>query len=59
MAFVCIENSCRNQLAEALARLHNPGDFEIYSAGSRPSGKVPEKAIAKRPPPLFAAALAL
>lgn len=46
IAFICVENSCRSQLAEALARMHNPGDFEIYSAGSRPSGKVHEKAVA-------------
>ncbi|MFQ3580644.1 MAG: arsenate reductase ArsC [Chloracidobacterium sp.] len=46
IVFVCIENSCRSQLAEAFARIHNPGGFEIHSAGSRPSGRVNEKAIA-------------
>ncbi|MCI0451434.1 MAG: arsenate reductase ArsC [Candidatus Latescibacteria bacterium] len=43
--FVCIENSCRSQIAEAFARMHGPG-VEAYSAGSKPSGKVNEKAIA-------------
>jgi arsenate reductase len=38
--FVCIENSCRSQMAEALARLYAPDLIEAYSAGSRPSGQV-------------------
>jgi arsenate reductase len=43
--FVCIENSCRSQMAEAFARMHAAG-VKAYSAGSRPSGNVNEKAIA-------------
>ena len=43
--FVCIENSCRSQIAEAFAHMHGAG-VEAYSAGSRPSGSVNEKAIA-------------
>jgi len=43
--FVCVENSCRSQLAEAFARLQGRGVLESYSAGSRPSGKVSPKAI--------------
>jgi len=42
--FVCVENSCRSQMAEAFARMHGRG-VEAYSAGSKPSGKVNEKAI--------------
>jgi arsenate reductase len=38
--FVCIENSCRSQMAEGWARKLNDGQWEIRSAGSRPSGKV-------------------
>lgn len=45
LLFVCIENSCRSQIAEAFARIHGDGKLEIYSAGSRPSGKVNPKAI--------------
>ncbi|MEK6683536.1 MAG: arsenate reductase ArsC [Nitrospirota bacterium] len=45
LLFVCVENSCRSQIAEAFARIHGKGDFEIYSAGSRPSGRVNPKAI--------------
>lgn len=43
--FVCVENSCRSQIAEAFARIHGGGDVEAYSAGSRPSGVVNSKAI--------------
>jgi arsenate reductase (thioredoxin) len=44
--FVCVENSCRSQLAEAFARLHGGADVEAHSAGSRPSGRVNPKAVA-------------
>ena len=43
--FVCVENSCRSQMAEAFANMHGKGKLEVYSAGSRASGKVNEKAI--------------
>ena len=44
--FVCVENSCRSQIAEAFARMHGAGAIEPYSAGSKPSGQVHPKAIA-------------
>ena len=43
--FVCIENACRSQIAEAFARLHGGAGIEAYSAGSRPSGAINPKAI--------------
>jgi arsenate reductase len=43
--FVCIENSNRSQMAEAFAKIHGKGKVEVYSSGSRPSGKVNPKAI--------------
>ena len=43
--FVCIENSCRSQIAEAFAKIHGAGKVEAYSSGSRPSGKVNPRAI--------------
>jgi len=43
--FVCIENSCRSQLAEAFADMHGSGAVEAYSGGSKPSGIVNPKAI--------------
>src|SRR5437899_12755427 len=43
--FVCVENSCRSQIAEAFARMHGAGAIEPYSAGSKPAGQVDPKAI--------------
>jgi len=43
--FVCVENSCRSQMAEAFAHMHGAGVVEAYSSGSRPSGKVNPRAI--------------
>ena len=43
--FVCVENSCRSQMAEAFAKIHGKGIIEVYSSGSRPSGIVNPKAI--------------
>jgi arsenate reductase (thioredoxin) len=43
--FVCIENSCRSQMAEAFAKIHGAGKLEAYSSGSKPSGKVNPRAI--------------
>lgn len=43
--FVCVENSCRSQMAEGFARHYGKDRVEVYSAGSKPSGKVNETAI--------------
>jgi protein-tyrosine-phosphatase len=43
--FVCVENSCRSQLAEAFAKIYGQGVIQAYSSGSRPSGTVNPKAI--------------
>lgn len=43
--FVCVENSCRSQMAEGFARLLGADSVEAYSAGSRPSGTVNPRAI--------------
>jgi protein-tyrosine-phosphatase len=45
LLFVCVENSCRSQMAEAFAHIHGGADVEAFSAGSRPSGVVNPKAI--------------
>ena len=44
--FVCVENSCRSQLAEAISNHLFSNHLKAFSAGSRPSGKVNPKAIA-------------
>ena len=43
--FVCVENSCRSQIAEALAKKTSPHKFDFYSAGSKPSGIINPMAI--------------
>ena len=45
LLFVCVENSCRSQMAEAFARMLGSDDVEAYSAGSSPSGIVNPMAI--------------
>lgn len=42
LLFVCIENSCRSQLAQGFARA---AGCQAYSAGSRPSGQVNPLAV--------------
>jgi arsenate reductase len=44
--FVCVENSCRSQMAEGFARGLGGDLIEAYSAGSKPSGVVNPDAIA-------------
>ena len=43
--FVCVENSCRSQMAEGFARALAAGKVATYSAGSRPSGHVHPLAV--------------
>ena len=45
LLFVCIENSCRSQMAEGFARRLGHGRVAVHSAGSRPSGQVNPRAI--------------
>ncbi len=44
--FVCVENACRSQMAEAFAKMLGGDVIKSYSAGSQPSGKLNEKAVA-------------
>ena len=44
--FVCVENSCRSQIAEAFARELGADGIDAQSAGSKPSGHVHPGAIA-------------
>ena len=43
--FVCIENSCRSQIAQGFAMSYGNGVLESYSAGSKPSGIINPMAI--------------
>ena len=40
VVFVCVANSCRSQMAEAIAKSLAGERWEIWSAGSHPSGIV-------------------
>jgi len=44
--FVCVENSCRSQMAEGFARALGKDAVSAWSAGSHPSGTVDPRAIA-------------
>ena len=44
--FVCVENSCRSQMAEAFGKILGKDIFDSYSSGSNPSGQVNKKALA-------------
>ena len=45
VAFVCVHNSCRSQMAEALCR-HLAGDvFESYSAGTETKPQINQDAV--------------
>ena len=45
IVFLCVENSNRSQMAEAFGRMYAPPGVEVYSAGSKPSGRINPKAI--------------
>ena len=42
--FVCVENSCRSQMAEGFARALGSSRIEAFSSGSKPSGVVNPRA---------------
>jgi len=45
VAFICVHNSCRSQIAEALGR-HLAGDvFESYSAGTETKPQIDQDAV--------------
>ena len=43
--FVCVENACRSQLAEAISNHFFPDQLKAFSAGSNPAKEVNPKAI--------------
>jgi arsenate reductase (thioredoxin) len=45
LLFVCVENSCRSQMAEGFAHALGHGRVAAFSAGSQPSGQVDVRAI--------------
>jgi len=45
IVFLCVENSCRSQMAEAFGKKIGSKRYQFLSAGSKPSGNVNPKAI--------------
>lgn len=45
VAFICVHNSCRSQIAEALGKLLAADVFESYSAGTEKKDKINEDAV--------------
>ena len=45
VAFVCVHNSCRSQMAEALGRLLAADVFESYSAGTETKPQINQDAV--------------
>jgi len=46
VAFVCVHNSCRSQMAEALAKQLGSDIFDVYSAGTEQYHEVKPLAVA-------------
>ncbi len=45
IAFICVHNSCRSQMAEALGKLLRGNDFEFFSAGTETKPKINPDAV--------------
>jgi len=45
IAFICVHNSCRSQISEAIGNSLSDGSFICYSAGSDPSESIDSNAI--------------
>lgn len=45
IAFVCVHNSCRSQMAEAIAKLKYNDMFDAYSAGTHIKNEINQDAV--------------
>lgn len=45
VAFICVHNSCRSQIAEALGKLFAEEIFEAYSAGTETKPQINQDAV--------------
>lgn len=45
VAFICVHNSCRSQMAEALGKLYGSEVFESYSAGTEVKPEINQDAV--------------
>lgn len=45
VAFICVHNSCRSQMAEALGKFYSSDVFESYSAGTETKPQINQDAV--------------
>ena len=45
VAFICVHNSCRSQIAEALGKHFRGDEFEFYSAGTETKPQINKDAV--------------
>ena len=45
IAFICVHNSCRSQIAEAIGNHFRGDEFEFYSAGTETKDKINQDAV--------------
>ena len=45
VAFICVHNSCRSQMAEAISKLLAADVFEAYSAGTEIKPQINQDAV--------------
>lgn len=45
VAFICVHNSCRSQIAEALGKKFRSDEFEFYSAGTETKPQINQDAV--------------
>ncbi|MBU3111517.1 arsenate reductase ArsC [Clostridium lacusfryxellense] len=45
VAFICVHNSCRSQMAEALGKMFGSSQFDSYSAGTETKPQINQDAV--------------
>lgn len=45
VGFICVHNSCRSQMAEALGKIYASDSFESYSAGTEEVPQINQQAV--------------
>ncbi|MDF2512387.1 MAG: hypothetical protein K0S04_2253 [Herbinix sp.] len=45
VAFICVHNSCRSRIAEALGKHYGAGIFDSYSAGTETKPQINQDAV--------------
>ena len=45
VAFICVHNSCRSQIAEALGKHFAAGKYDFYSAGTETKPRINQDAV--------------